>query len=360
MLKYNITPTHPQALSLRERLARRDDPEVEVPATIGRTGTAYQAPITIGSQEFLLDFDTGSPDLWVYSSFMDVPPSGSHNIYDPTNSKTATATDQTWGISYGDGSEAAGIVFEDIVEIGGITIADQAVEAAVIVSGRVLRLESDGLLGLSPGPNTITPGYVPTTLQNLAASPQLQSELFTCALTRPEEPNGFFTFGFIDSTLLGSNTPEYTPVDSEHGYWEFSSDFVIINGNRISRPLNTAFADTGTTLIMVSDDILPAIYEPLGGFFDVDTQGWLFPADVDDSDIPTIVLPAGNALVTLDKRDLGFVANETHVFGSIQSRGSQGYDTFGDYWLRNIYAIWDFGTTDEGLRFGVVPRVASN
>src|SRR5205814_717652 len=111
----------PQALSLRERLARRNTPNVEVPTTISQTGTAYKAPITIGSQQYLLDFDTGSPDLWVYSSFMEAPPPGPHNIYDPTNSTTAKATNNTWGISYGDGSEALGIVFEDIVEIGGIT-----------------------------------------------------------------------------------------------------------------------------------------------------------------------------------------------------------------------------------------------
>ena len=293
MLKYNITPTHPQALSLRERLARRSTSSVEVPTTIGQTGSAYKAPITIGSQQYLLDFDTGSPDLWVYSSFMDAPPPGSHQIYDPRNSTTAKVTDKTWGISYGDGSEAYGIVFEDTVEIGGITIKNQAVEAAVIVSGKVLQLESDGLLGLSPGPNTITPGHVPTTLQNLAASPQLQSKLFTCALTRPGEPNGFYTFGFIDSTLLGSNTPEYTSVDPKHGYWEFSSEFILINGKRIPRPSNTAFADTGSTIIMVSDDILPSIYEPLGGFFDADAQGWIFPANVPESKIPQLFYQLG-------------------------------------------------------------------
>lgn len=360
MLKYNITPTHPRALPLHELLARRDDSNEDVPAILGETGTAYKSPITIGSQQFFLDFDTGSPDLWVYSSFMDPPPPGPHTIYDPTNSTTATPTNETWEISYNDGSEASGIVFEDTIELGGIKIENQAVGAAVTLSGSILNLESDGLLGLSPGLNTIIPGNVPTALQNLANSSQLESRLFTCELTRPGEPIGFFTFGFIDSTLLGSNTPEYTPVDPENGYWEFSSDFFVINGKRIARPSNTAIADTGTTLILVSDDILPIIYEPLGGFFDADAQGWIFPADVEDSQIPTVVLPAGDAMVTLDKQDLGFVGNGTFVFGSIQSRGDNELDTFGDYWLRNVYAIWDFGTTDEGLRFGVVPRIASS
>ena len=360
MMKYNITPTHPQALPLHERLTRRDLSNDKIPVALVATGTSYKTPLKIGSQQYLLDFDTGSPDLWVYSSFMDTPPPGRHTIYDPSNSTTATATNETWGILYGDGSKASGIVFRDTIEIGGITIKNQAVEAAVVVSGKVLKLESDGLLGLSLGPNTITPGKIPTTLRNLADSPQLGSRLFTCALTRPEEPNGFFTFGFIDSMLLGLKTPEYTPVDPENGYWEFSSDFFVINGKRIPRPSNTAFADTGTTIILVSDDILPTIYEPLGGFFDADLQGWIFPADIEDSKIPAVILPAGNATVTLDKQDLGYASNGSFVFGSIQSRGDRKFDTFGDYWLRNVYAIWDFGTTKEGLRFGVVPRIASS
>ena len=359
ILKYNITPTHPQALPLHERLARPDNFDEEIPATTEETGTAYKAPVTIGTQQFVLDFDTGSPDLWVYSSFTDTPIPGTHTIYDPSKSTTATATNETWRISYDDESEASGVVFKDTIKIGDITIQNQAVGATAVVSGRVLKLESDGLLGLSPGRNTITPGNVPTTLRNLAHNPQLESRLFTCALTRPEEPNGFFTFGFIDPTLLGSNTPEYTPVTTVHGYWEFSSDFFVINGNRIPRPSNTAFADTGTTLILVSDDILPTIYEPLGGFLDPGSQAWIFPADIEESKIPTVVLPAGDAMVTLDKQDLRFVSNGSFVYGSIQSRGDHEYDTFGDYWLRNVYAIWDFGTTTEGLRFGVVPRIAS-
>ena len=363
LLKYNINPTHPRALSLRQLLARDAN---KVPITISQNAISYKAPVTIGSQQFLLDLDTGSSDLWVYSSFTETLPVGPHTIYYPLNSTTANAIDGVWNISYRDGSVVSGYVFEDVVEIGGITIEKQAVGAAASVIGKVFSLESDGLLGLSLGRNTIVDATcvptIPTTLENFSHNPQLKSQVFTCSLTRPEEPAGFFTFGFIDPTLLALNIPQYVPIDPEHGYWEFASNFVTINGNKIPRPSNTAFADTGTTMIMVSDDILPAIYEPLGGYFDHDIyQGWIFPINIDDSKIPTIVLPAGNIPVTLDKRDLGFVAvNSSHVFGSIQSRGDHPFDTFGDYWLRNIYAIWDFGTSGEGLRFGVVPRAASS
>jgi Eukaryotic aspartyl protease len=359
MLKYNITPTHPHALSIEQRLSLGD--EGLVPAVISNTGISFKSPITIGSQQFLLDFDTGSPDLWVYSTFLETLPYGNHSIYNPALSQTATAINATWNINYRDGSSGHGIVFEDTVGLGGITMEKQAVGAAVVANGMVMTLESDGVLGLSPASNSIVPAGIPTFLQNLGNDPQTKSQVFTCSLTRPNEPVGFFTFGYIDSALLGSNIPTYTPVDPENGYWQISSEFIIVNGSRIERPSNTAIIDTGTTGIFISDDILPAIYEPIGGYFDEVKQGWVFPADTLESELPTVGLPAGNVTVTLDsKYDLGFMKNGSWIFGSIQSRGSYPYDVLGDFWLRNIYAIWDYGVTGDGLRFGVVPRTSSS
>lgn len=357
LVKKGINPTHPRAISVDEHLRRRA--ASSVPATLTPNIAAYQAPITIGGQNFLLDFDTGSPDLWVYSTLTEDNAGGNRSLYDPSKSSTSVATQDTWNISYVDGTEASGVVFYDTVTVGGITITHQAVEAAVVVTGRFLTDPSDGLLGLSPGPNTIVPDVVPTTLQNLYSSPEMGARLFTCALTRPNEPAGFFTFGYIDTALVGSATPVYTPASSVHGYWEFASEFAEINGQRVDRTGNTAYADTGTTLIMVADDLLPLIYGPVGGFFDDNYQAWIFPSNVSVDNVPTIVLPAGNGVVTLNPVDLitPFANNATYYFGSIQSRGDTTYDVFGDYWLRNVYAIWDFGTTNEGLRFGFVPRV---
>lgn len=279
-------------------------------------------------------------------------PFGVHTIYSPGS--TALETNRTWEIHYNDGSSGSGIVFEDSVSVGGLVIENQAVEAAVLASGTVLTLECDGILGLSLQANTISPAGTPTFLENLG---KLGPSIFTCSLTRPNEPPGFFTFGYIDPSIPG--TPEYTSVDPEHGYWEFPSQFVIINGIQYSRPGNTAIADTGTTIILVSDDILPTIYSPMGGIFDSTQQGWIYPSTIEIDNLPNISFPVGNTVVTLDKSDLGFTSNGSWIFGAIQSRGNDEYDSFGDYWLRNVYAIWDFGVTGDGIKFGVVPRTPS-
>jgi len=112
---------------------------------------AYIAPVEIGGQRLNLDFDTGSSDLWVFSSRLGPGATAGHNVFDPNKSKTfRNATDLTWHITYGDGSGAAGVVGTDTVNIGGATVTKQAVELATVMSSSFIRdTDSDGLLGLA-------------------------------------------------------------------------------------------------------------------------------------------------------------------------------------------------------------------
>jgi hypothetical protein len=336
-------------------------------ATDHANGVFYTCPVTIGegagAKTVRLNFDTGSPDLWTFSTLM--PPSeraiGSHTYYDPSVSTSATALNTTWGISYVDGSFASGFAYLDTVNLGGLVLTQTSVEAASDVDDRTLTDDSDGLLGLSLDQNTIEPsGSVPTTIENLIRHPLAQN-VFTCALTRPSEPDGFYTFGYIDQTLTAGKEILYTDIlgaAGKHvGRWEFDSSFMSINNQTIQRPGNTAIADTGTTIIFIDDQLLSAIYTPLGGQFD--GKYWYFPSNTPPSSLPTINLPAGPNSVTLRPEDLAYaISTDGQSFmGSIQSRGSALYDTFGDVWLRNIYAIHDVGLTGVGKqRFGIVPR----
>src|SRR5271170_3498382 len=133
LVKKGINPTLPRAIPVEEHLRRRA--ATAVPATLTSNLASYQAPITIGGQNFLLDFDTGSPDLWVYSTLME-DGSENHALYDPTKSPTAVTTQDTWEVQYNDGTVANGVVFCDTATVGGITITNQAIEAAVVVTGR--------------------------------------------------------------------------------------------------------------------------------------------------------------------------------------------------------------------------------
>ena len=74
----------------------------------------YLTPVSIGGQTLNLDFDTGSSDLWVFSSELPASSQSGHSIYNPARSSTAKLlSGYTWSISYGDGSGASGNVYTD-------------------------------------------------------------------------------------------------------------------------------------------------------------------------------------------------------------------------------------------------------
>lgn len=145
-----------------------------------------------------LDFDTGSSDLWIWSS--ELARVGQvakrHHIYDPTKSSTAKHATGSWNISYGDGSSASGDIYNDSVAVAGITIPGQAVECAKKLSSSFLSDGgNDGLLGLAwPSINTVEPHSVKTPVENMIEQKLIEQPLFTVKLGHGTEP-GFYSFG---------------------------------------------------------------------------------------------------------------------------------------------------------------------
>lgn len=189
-------------------------------------------------------------------------------------------------------------------------------------------------------------------------------ELFTAYLGSWRDKNeadrgeSFYTFGYIDQEVLDRSngaTPHYVPIDSSKGFWQFASTSAAVNGSIIPRPGNTAIADTGTTLALVSDDICAAIYAAIpGAKFDEKNQGWVFPIGTPVSRLPTVSFAVGDRLFEVQKEDYGFApVGGGMQYGGIQSRGSNSFDILGDTWLKAVYAIFDQGRK----RFGVVQRV---
>lgn len=125
----------------------------------------YLAQVEIGTpaQKMSLDFDTGSSDLWVWST--ELPDriesqgkSTGHNIFDASKSSTFKSSNgQSWQIQYGDGSKASGSVGTDVLKMGGLSIENQAIELARTLSSAFTETKGDGLLGLA-----FVSGDVPT------------------------------------------------------------------------------------------------------------------------------------------------------------------------------------------------------
>jgi hypothetical protein len=158
------------------------------------------------------------------------------------------------------------------------------------------------------------------------------------------ELQSFYTFGFIDQNAMkaaGATEPNYTDVDSSQGFWQIQSTSATINGQTVDRSGNTSIMDTGTTLCLVDDKLVEAVYKAIpGSKYDQQNQGYLFPANTPADQLPVVTLAIGDAQVTFQKEDFGFAdAGNGMVYGSIQSRGTMDMDIYGDAVLKAMYAV---------------------
>lgn len=78
----------------------------------------WAGTITIGTpgQSFLVDFDTGSSDLWVPNYKCTSTTCRNKHVYNPASSSTSFAKSGTFSIQYGDGSTATGPIYTDTGE----------------------------------------------------------------------------------------------------------------------------------------------------------------------------------------------------------------------------------------------------
>ncbi|EPS33343.1 Aspergillopepsin-1 [Penicillium oxalicum] len=343
----------------------------EVGADDVQNDALYLAQIGIGTpaQTLNLDFDTGSADLWVWSTKLPsnvLSSNTNHQVFDPSKSSTyQSKEDSTWKISYGDGSSASGIVGNDDINVGGLIVKGQAIELADNLSTQFASGSGDGLLGLAFGNiNTVQPTPVKTPVESMISQEDIpkSAELFTAKLgswrdaDEPDKGESFYTFGFIDQDTVTASGEDiyYTPVDNSQGFWMFDSSSATVNGQSISRAGNKAIADTGTTLALVDDSTCKAIYDAIeGAFYDSESQGYIYPTNTALDKLPVVSFAVGDKQFVVQKEDLGFAeAKSGYVYGGIQSRGSMDMDILGDTFLKGIYAIFDVGNT----RFGAVQR----
>ncbi|KAK4180528.1 aspartic peptidase domain-containing protein [Triangularia setosa] len=336
-----------------------DDKPGEVGAQDQQNDMEYLCEVSIGTpaQKVLLDFDTGSADLWVRPDAFKHDESSSFELLKHKN----------WKIQYGDSSSASGFVGHDTISIGGLVIKKQAVEVAKHVSSQFSQGVIGGLLGLAfKQINTVystlgTRDPQPTPVDNMIAQEDIpkEAELFTSAFysSRDLQPESFYTFGWIDQDLVKKSGEEITwaKVDNSQGFWMFDSESASIGGDKVELSGNKAIADTGTTLALVSDQACDALYKKIeGAAYSEEYQGYLIPKSVKIDNLPEFSIAIGEKEFVIQKEDLIFAdADASNYYGGVQSRGSMPFDILGDTFLKSIYAIWDQGNG----RFGAVPKI---
>ncbi|WYZ44725.1 hypothetical protein EsH8_VIII_000041 [Colletotrichum jinshuiense] len=324
-----------------------------VTATPIRNDVEYVSPIKIGGQEVNVDFDSGSSDLWVFTSMLDAQSQTGHQLYDPTKSTSAKMLQgNSFSIRYGDGSGAQGVVGTDVVDIGGAVVQEQAIEMATAVSQQFVEdTSNNGLLGLAFSKlNTVKPQAQKTFFDNVM--PSLAEPVFTADLRKKSV--GAYEFGRIDNTkFTGQMT--WIPVNTTTGFWQFPSEKFAVAGGQVQMgtPGAQAIADTGTTLILANPPMVQAYYQQVQGAKNDQTVGGVtFPCN---AQLPDLMMDIGGVYMARVKgADINFAQVDAQTcFGGLQATTSK-LQIYGDIMFKSQFVAFNGGNMSIGMAEHVV------
>ncbi|KXT17299.1 hypothetical protein AC579_526 [Pseudocercospora musae] len=310
---------------------------------------SYLCPVTVGGKTLNLDFDTGSADLWVFSTLMPSSEQSGHAVYNPSTSGKKL-NGYTWNITYGDGSGASGTVYADKVVVGGVTATTQAVEAATSVSSQFTQdTDNDGLLGLAfSSINTVQPQQQNTFFDTVKSS--LAKQLFTADLKKGQA--GSYDFGYIDSSKY-TGSIVYTSVDNSQGFWGFTAGgYSVGSGNATSGSIGSAIADTGTTLLYLPSKVVSAYYAKVSGAkYNSQQGGYTAPCN---QNWPAFNVAIGGKTFVVPGSYINYAPIDnsgTTCFGGIQANTGIGFTIFGDIFLKSVFVVFDETTGSPRLGF---------
>ncbi|GAA5859982.1 hypothetical protein JCM1840_001827 [Sporobolomyces johnsonii] len=317
-----------------------------------QSDTLWAGYLTIGTpaQKFLIDFDTGSADLWIPSINCASSACSAKDKYDPSKSSTSKADPSTsLNIQYGDGSSSSGPAYSDVVSLAGISVTGQVFGAATTLSSEFGQEPEDGLMGMA---------Y--TSLSQLKTPPVFQTMISQGKVASPE-----FSFrlagsgtGAASSLYLGGMDPahyvsgstQWTPVTTQ-SYWVVSA-VANVNSAAVSALGSfSAIVDSGTTIIVVPTAQAQTFYASVPGS-EADSNGYYtFPC----SEPPTVGFSFGGSAkqwnVAARDFNLGKVsAGSTRCVGAIvgQDIGINAW-VVGDTFFKNTYVTFDLGNNRVGF-----------
>ncbi|KAL9110155.1 MAG: hypothetical protein Q9227_005215 [Pyrenula ochraceoflavens] len=331
--------------------------------TVTATGTQndseFLSPVQVGGQTMVMDFDSGSSDMWVFNTQLPANQQGNHTLFDPSKSTTFQQMQgATFNISYGDGSFASGPVGMDQVDIGGATVQQQAIGVPDQVSDSFVKDgQSNGLVGLAFSQlNTIQPQQQKTFFANVA--PQLSSPVFTANFKQGQVGN--YEFGNIDTTQFQGQLTN-VPVNTVNGFWQVDSKSFSVNGGQPQTAQGgsgTAIADTGTSLMLVDAAVVNAYYSQVDQAQNsAQVGGVVFPCN---SQLPDLAVAMGdNYMATVPGTLMKFASvgqdqtGTNFCFGGLQSNQGANLQIYGDVFFKSQFVAFQ-GTNPPTL--GLAPH----
>ncbi|PWN30793.1 acid protease [Jaminaea rosea] len=243
--------------------------------------TSYSAEVSVGTppQNFWLDLDTGSSDLFV---MMDGFPTGAP-LYRPDQSSTARRTGASGTLSFGSGN-VTGDQYEDMINFSSFSLSNFKFFAPTMYYPSVIPTGASGLLGMSS--KALTHSEDDAFLQTLLTTSNVESIAFSFAYKQVaqhdgprEQLAGTFTIGTeFDSSQYDGDLYTFNRANSKLDKWQLPLDSVTFNGQTF--PSSTALIDTGTSLIIAPPEVVQPLYQSIpGALFNTTVSAWLVPCN---------------------------------------------------------------------------------
>ncbi|GAA5927782.1 hypothetical protein JCM10213_000891 [Rhodosporidiobolus nylandii] len=301
--------------------------------------------LSIGTppKQFLIDFDTGSGDLWVPSSSCTSSACSNKRKYNPSSSSSSVRQNgQTFSIQYGDGSSTSGPAYKDTVTIGGIVATGQTLGAASSLSDSFGSDPEDGLMGM--GYQSLSQLRSPPVFQTLVAQGKVSAPQFSFKLAKSGSE---LYLGGMNSALYVAGTTQWTPVVSQ-AYWSVEGG-VNVNGAAVSTPSMPLIVDSGTTIIVAPPKWASAFWAAVPGAQTYGSSYYTFPCNSPPA--VSFTFSGSTQQYNLNHFNLGRTsANSGRCVGSIVSEdiGINGV-IVGDNFMREVYTTFDLGSNRVGF-----------
>lgn len=182
--------------------------------------------------------------------------------------------------------------------------------------------------------------------------PSLDQPVFVADLN--PDGTGVYDFGKVNqSKFVGQMA--WAPVNSSMGFWQFDSKKFAVGNKIVNNPnASPAIADTGTSLLLVDQNVAAAYYSQVkGAQLSQQAGGYIYPCK---SPLPDLSLAAGNNMIRVPGKVIKFAnvdARNTTCFGGVQGNGGAPMQIYGDVMFRAQLVAFNGGNMTLG--FGQKP-----
>ncbi|KAI0666019.1 acid protease [Trametes maxima] len=308
----------------------------------------WAGTISIGTpaQKFLIDFDTGSSDLWVPSSSCSSSTCRSKKRYSASSSSSGSKKSGSFQIQYGDGSTVSGPVYTESVNVAGVSVKNQYFSPVTTLSSSFANDPIDGLLGLA---------Y--PAISNLNQNP-----FFNTAVKEGAVDEGVFGFKLASSGselyLGGTNSDlysgsiEYHDVDTSTGFWQITGAKAYVGSKAAVSGFETII-DSGTTIMYGPPSAVKTFYKSVSGSAVYDSsQGYYsFPCDSP----PSVSFSWGGKKWAITEENFSLGETESGSGKCVGALAGQDIGLgsnvwlLGDSFMKNVYTAFSFD--DDAVGF---------